>query len=118
MFGWFNKPETQSYDAIPDRPEMDKTVLHASGLRSGMWVRTGTSVGIITACLNTGMVVVTLVKPDGTTLMHIDPSGVVVPTTEQHAVGSLTQASIGDIPESRRTSVDAMVAMGYTQGNS
>lgn len=95
------------------RPFLNQAALDSSGMRKGMWVVSGGQTGIITGCRIDALVEVTLIKPDGTTRMMLDAADKAVPEVVLSNVSNLRRATISEIPESRRPSLDALQSMGY-----
>lgn len=106
-------PEARSLEVALARPFINTPALTASGLRTGMWVMTPNGVGILTGCRIDGLGEVTLSKPDGSTMMVLDADDKAVPAVVVRELVQIDQASIEDIPESRRGDVERLRAMGY-----
>lgn len=107
--------EPQSMVIAKSRPFVNQAALDSASLRKGMWVFKDGQIGIITGCRIDALVEVTLIKPDGTTHMMLDANDKAVPEVVLSSVSNLRRATISEIPEPRRPSLDALQSMGYTQ---
>jgi len=107
--------EPQSMVIAPSRPFLNQAALDSASMRKGMWVVKDGHTGIITGCRIDALVEVTLAKPDGTTRMMLDASDKAVPEVVLSSLSDLRRATISEIPESRRPSLEALQSMGYTQ---
>lgn len=111
--GLFNKLFSQNTDTTEQVVEPTSPVLiptaRVEDVRIGMWVLTDEGVGILTDNDE-----VTLVKEDGTTKMVL-VEDVAVP--HKVTVTTITQATIEQIPVSRRGSTEFMYSLGYRTEN-
>jgi hypothetical protein len=133
-----DQTEPRSIAIALTRPFINKPALDAAGLRRGQWVVCADGIGILTAC---GDVVieeavysddeqedgtvdlikpeviglratVTLVKPDGTTLVELLHDKA-VPALRIVEIETLRAAYIEEIPDTRHEGADHLRSFGY-----
>lgn len=105
-------PEAQTL-VVPAKPFVNHHALQASSKRLGMWVMDSAGVGILTGARADGDAEVTLIKPDGSTLMRVGPDDTAIPHVAVSPFAALRQARIHEIPEARRGDPAKLAALGY-----
>lgn len=105
-------PLIQAFE-VPPRPVVNVAALDAASKRLGMWVVDAAGVGILTGARANGDAEVTLIKPDGSTVMTIGADDKAVPHVVTCPLNALRQARIHEIPESRRGDPAQLAALGY-----
>lgn len=112
----FMHPGAVTHVADPNRRLFEVPFAAERGLRRGMWVVQGRTVGILIG-LSAGAAQVQLVEADGTNRMTLQaqPNGeqLLVPHILTLPVEGLKQAGLEDIPEPRRPPPGIAARFGY-----